>query len=297
MFDEVDEGTAMYKMVMTSQDLPENNVLVPLDVDGYRVPNDWYLILGGYTGKMLRGEIPLSSNMPISLDEAAAAAEGMWPTAYPTVTPSATPASSSTPGKQTPTSTPWAVITETFDANLDAGWHWVREVGEYWSLNARPGYLRVRLSPEGELGMMYLLRDKPGENFVISTRLSFEPNVNFQRAGLAIWEDDQNVLSLVRAFCDTRICEGNGLYFDSLTEGRPAQDNFATGFSEAVDVYLQLHRDGNRYSAFYSKDAVECYFIGIHIWDGDPSQVGLVIGESSVPIEVDFDEFTLSSMD
>jgi len=40
--------------------LPVGAQLVPLDIDGYGVPSDWYLQLGGKTGMMPRGEIPLS---------------------------------------------------------------------------------------------------------------------------------------------------------------------------------------------------------------------------------------------
>ena len=34
MFDEVDEGTAMYKMAETSNDLPNGATMVPLNADG-----------------------------------------------------------------------------------------------------------------------------------------------------------------------------------------------------------------------------------------------------------------------
>lgn len=64
MFDEVDEGTAMFKLVETAEELPAGEVFVPLDVDGYNLPKDWYLRLGGMTGAMLRGEIPLSAEYP-----------------------------------------------------------------------------------------------------------------------------------------------------------------------------------------------------------------------------------------
>ena len=67
MFDEVDEGTAMFKLAPTAAELPVGAQLVPLDIDGYAVPSDWYLQLARETGRMLRGEIPLSAEMPLDL--------------------------------------------------------------------------------------------------------------------------------------------------------------------------------------------------------------------------------------
>lgn len=43
MFDEVDEGTAMYKLSETAEDVPAQGYWLPLDADGYDLPSDWYL--------------------------------------------------------------------------------------------------------------------------------------------------------------------------------------------------------------------------------------------------------------
>ncbi|MBI5479990.1 MAG: hypothetical protein HY906_14080, partial [Deltaproteobacteria bacterium] len=66
MFDEVDEGTAMFKLAPTAAQLPTQASYVPLDVDGYDLPADWYLRLAGEAAKMLRGDIALSATMPIT---------------------------------------------------------------------------------------------------------------------------------------------------------------------------------------------------------------------------------------
>jgi hypothetical protein len=65
MFDEVDEGTAMYKLAATGNDQPKGVKLVPLDADGLNLPSDWYLRLAGAATQMLRGEIPLTIKIPI----------------------------------------------------------------------------------------------------------------------------------------------------------------------------------------------------------------------------------------
>lgn len=66
MFDEVDEGTAMYKCVTTAAGLPAQGTFVPLNIDGYNLGSDWYLRLADQAGKMLRGEIPVTSTIPIT---------------------------------------------------------------------------------------------------------------------------------------------------------------------------------------------------------------------------------------
>ena len=66
MFDEVDEGTAMYKLAPTAAQLPAQGSFVPLNIDGYNLGSDWYLRLADQAGKMLRGEIPLRSQIPIT---------------------------------------------------------------------------------------------------------------------------------------------------------------------------------------------------------------------------------------
>ncbi|HXJ61060.1 MAG TPA: glycoside hydrolase family 71/99-like protein [Verrucomicrobiae bacterium] len=66
MFDEVDEGTAMFKLAPTDAQLPAQGSFVPLNIDGEALPSDWYLRLAGEGSKMLRGEIPLTSMRPIN---------------------------------------------------------------------------------------------------------------------------------------------------------------------------------------------------------------------------------------
>ncbi len=66
MYDEVDEGTAMFKMATTLADTPQGVPMVTLNMDGTDLPSDWYLKLADQAGKMLRGEIPLQATIPIS---------------------------------------------------------------------------------------------------------------------------------------------------------------------------------------------------------------------------------------
>ena len=47
MFDEVDEGAAMFKLAPTAAELPAQDTFVPLNIDGTNLPSDWYLRMAG----------------------------------------------------------------------------------------------------------------------------------------------------------------------------------------------------------------------------------------------------------
>lgn len=66
MFDEVNEGTAMYKLVPTTAQLPAQGQFLALDADGITLNSDWYLRLANQAGQMLRGQIPLQTTIPIT---------------------------------------------------------------------------------------------------------------------------------------------------------------------------------------------------------------------------------------
>ncbi|WP_144393352.1 hypothetical protein [Pleionea sediminis] len=65
MFDEVDEGTAIFKVAENASQTPTRGRFVTLDQDGEALPSDWYLKLAGEAGKILRNEIPLTPTIPI----------------------------------------------------------------------------------------------------------------------------------------------------------------------------------------------------------------------------------------
>jgi hypothetical protein len=65
MFDEIDEGTAIYKLAPTQRDIPKGLKLVTLDQEGLEVPNDWYLRLTGEFNRMVSGQIPSRKDMPL----------------------------------------------------------------------------------------------------------------------------------------------------------------------------------------------------------------------------------------
>lgn len=64
-FDEVDEGTAIYKVAKDQSEVPDDGNWLTLDADGEDLPHDFYLRLCGEAQRMLAGNISLSDKIPI----------------------------------------------------------------------------------------------------------------------------------------------------------------------------------------------------------------------------------------
>ena len=64
MFDEVNEGTAVFKAASRRQDAPDQGYWLTLDADGATLPSDWYLRLAGEITRMFHGEIAPTAKLP-----------------------------------------------------------------------------------------------------------------------------------------------------------------------------------------------------------------------------------------
>ncbi|MBL8241157.1 MAG: hypothetical protein JNM66_27290 [Bryobacterales bacterium] len=64
MFDEVDEATAIMKVVSHRHQAPEQGFWLTLDADGAGLPSDWYLRLAGEITRMFHGERDPAVELP-----------------------------------------------------------------------------------------------------------------------------------------------------------------------------------------------------------------------------------------
>lgn len=64
MFDEVNEGTAVFKIAPKRQNAPEQGFWLTLDADGKDLPSDWYLRLAGEITRMFHGVTPAHAEVP-----------------------------------------------------------------------------------------------------------------------------------------------------------------------------------------------------------------------------------------
>lgn len=65
MFDEYDEGTSILKMAEDSMSIPSDQYFVTAAADGKFLSSDFYMRATGAITKMLRGELPVTDDIPI----------------------------------------------------------------------------------------------------------------------------------------------------------------------------------------------------------------------------------------
>src|ERR1700678_2408122 len=97
---------------------------------------------------------------------------------------------------------------EKFDTKLSDGWSWLREMPEAWKLENGELVLTVQpdyLHPFGKNLRNALLRELPadiGTSWAVELKLDSDPKVQFEHAGVLIFWDEDNYMSLFREFLD-----------------------------------------------------------------------------------------------
>jgi xylan 1,4-beta-xylosidase len=153
-----------------------------------------------------------------------------------------------------------------FDGDgLDFGWNMIRTPREpFWSLTARPGYLRLSLKPArlGDLAQpAFIGRRQQHFNFTAATLMEFEPENATETAGMAVVQsncyhfrfevaqrDDAKMLRLVRCAAGVetvvaeRACPVGKLYLKITALGQ--NYGFYFGADEAAGEVLQERVDG-----------------------------------------------------
>lgn len=207
----------------------------------------------------------------------------------------------STPMSANASSSPVSSVvwTDNFSsASLDSRWSWIREDPTHWSLTTHPGFLRLTTQQTFSDVSNLLVQTAPVGDYEIQSRLIFTPTENFQMAGLIAYQDDNNSLSLGRAFCDVPppACVNNGIYFDRVEGGSLVGSNYGMNIAVQGEAYLRLVRQGMTYTGYVSSDGVDWIVVGVHTVTITPTQIGLKATnqiQGASEISADFDFFTL----
>jgi beta-xylosidase len=182
--------------------------------------------------------------------------------------------------------------------SFDSRWSWVREAPTHWSLTARPGFLRLTTQQTFSNVNNLLVQNAPVGDYEIQSRVVFTPTEDFQIAGLLVYQDDLNSLTLGRAFCDVPppTCVNNGICFDRVEGGSFVGSNYAMTTTVQGDAYLRLTRRGTVYTGYVSTDGTNWTLVGVHTVTITPTEIGLKASnqiQGATEISADFDFFTL----
>jgi regulation of enolase protein 1 (concanavalin A-like superfamily) len=97
---------------------------------------------------------------------------------------------------------------EKFDTKLSDGWSWLREMPQAWKLENGELVLTVQpdyLHPFGKNLRNVLLRELPadiGASWAVELKLDSDPKVQYEHAGVLLFWDEDNYMSLFREFLD-----------------------------------------------------------------------------------------------
>ena len=141
---------------------------------------------------------------------------------------------------------------------LDDVWQWVREDSSKWNL--RSGSMQITTQQGGILfdtdnARNLLVREGPSGDFTIETYVEFEPDADYQKAGLLIYEDDGSFLLFCRAHCGS--CGGNMIFFDYEENGTRKSSGEGYATTSRNRAYLKVEKKGSTYSGYYSTNGAD----------------------------------------
>jgi regulation of enolase protein 1 (concanavalin A-like superfamily) len=198
---------------------------------------------------------------------------------------------------------------------LESGWTIIREDPNAYSLTDRPGFLRIR-TQEGAVGenstvKNLFLRPVTGD-FIIETRLEFDPREPRQFAGLLIHASDAQGVALGLAFAAGERGTFRGVAMISTTGADQPPEQSGAFYDENNQaapniVYLRMLRSGNQVATAFSPDGITYTELGSMI---NPLPVTVNVGMAAgngdaeacgqfcdIPKPADFNFFQISSLD
>jgi len=142
-----------------------------------------------------------------------------------------------------------------FSGQLNPDWNWQNEDVSHYKVN-EDGWLEITGGSEnilaGEQQTNLLWTSLPEGDFVISIHLKSQPLFDFQQAGLLLYEDSENYISLSRGYCMQCVLGGSGVFLVYNFKGDRVSYASAT---DVTDLYLMLIRVGGVISGFYATES------------------------------------------
>jgi len=190
-----------------------------------------------------------------------------------------------------------SAYSDEFNGSLGAQWSFVRPVVTETSLISATGQLEI--TGDGDLyrdsnnATNLLLETAPSSDYALETKITFDPDTNFEQAGLLVYSDDDHYIKVGpfhsyslnkmlsghenleptpggQAQCDVQpsatsnvavttytrdLCPNEGEGWDYLTNAQPTP-NGASVQAPTVTDYLRVYRHGDVYQPYISVNGV-----------------------------------------
>jgi len=157
------------------------------------------------------------------------------------------------------------VFGELFRDDFDSvvlGEHWLigpelqHRQDNKWSLTANPGFLTIT-AQEAEIyeannnPVNFFLYAVPYQNFEAVTRILFQPESDFEQAGLAIYQDMDNYARLSRVHAYGRHA------VEPALETAGSYSDWNRDIANTAEIYLKLTKIDGQLSYYYSFDGIK----------------------------------------
>jgi beta-xylosidase len=135
----------------------------------------------------------------------------------------------------------------------------------------------------------------PGD-LIIQTHLHFEPQRDYQSAGIAFFTDYDHFVSLTRGYCsEAPNCNGDGIYLEDDQQyilGEPYNNNLGN-LPEEGELYLRLLRIDRTYTGYYSTDGVNWIEVASTTVEFDPTYIAIIAAANGAgyPTQMSFFDF------
>ena len=175
---------------------------------------------------------------------------------------------------------PSSFLREEFSSDpLDNSWNWYGTVlGE---IVLSEGWLMLETSNYNMLGLgggtPVLAHPLFPGDLILQAHIHFEPERDYQSAGIAFFTDYDHFVSLARGYCSQPPnCSGDGIYLEDDQKFILGQTfNNSLGNLPDGTLYLRLVKVGNTYTGYYSADGVSWIEVASTTAEYDPTYIAI----------------------